>query len=61
MKKRAFIILLLPIVILLWAIGWSLFWTGTETDTRTTRARAKKDNGIEIIAAPLEEITVENQ
>ena len=53
--------MLLPIVILLWAIGWSLFWTGSETNARTTRARAKKGNGIEIIAAPPEEITVENQ
>jgi flagellar basal body-associated protein FliL len=61
MKKRTFIILLLPIVILLWAIGWSLFWTGSETDTKTTRARAKKDDGIRIIAAPPEEITVENE
>jgi len=53
--------MLLPIVILLWAIGWSLFWTGSETNARTTRAKAKKDNGIEIVAAPPEEITVENQ
>jgi flagellar basal body-associated protein FliL len=61
MRKRTFLIMLLPIVILLWAIGWSLFWTGSETNARTTRAKAKKDNGIEIVAAPLEEITVKNQ
>jgi flagellar basal body-associated protein FliL len=61
MKKRAFMILLLPLIIMLWVIGWSLFWTGTKTKTKTTRAKTKKDDGIKIIAAPPEEITVENQ
>jgi flagellar basal body-associated protein FliL len=61
MKKRAFMILLLPLIIMLWVIGWSLFWTGSETKTKTTRAKTKKDDGIKIIAAPPEEITVENQ
>ena len=53
--------MLLPMIILLWVIGWSLFWTGSETNTKTTHAKTRKHDGIEIIAAPPEEITVENQ
>jgi flagellar basal body-associated protein FliL len=60
MRKRVFLIMLLPMIILLWVIGWSLFWTGSETNTKTTHAKTRKHDGIEIIAAPHEEITVEN-
>lgn len=34
MKKRAFIILLLPLALLLWVVGWSLFWSGTDSEER---------------------------
>jgi len=61
MRKRAFLIMLLPIIIMLWVVGWSLFWTGSETNRKTTRAEAEKDDEIEIIAPPPEEINVENQ
>jgi flagellar basal body-associated protein FliL len=61
MRKRAFLIMLFPIVVILWVIGWSLFWTGSETRSKTTPIQAKKDDGIQIIVAPPEEITTENQ
>jgi len=46
--------MLLPLIILLWVIGWSLFWTGSQNNPKTTRTTAKND-GIEITVGPLEE------
>ena len=54
MRKRVFIIMLLPLIILLWVIGWSLFWTGSQNNPKTTRTTAKND-GIKITVGPLEE------
>ena len=31
MRNRVVVILVLPIVIFLWLIGWSLFWMGSQT------------------------------
>ena len=58
MRKRAFIILLLPLIIMLWIVGWSLFWTGSQNNTKQDKTTAKTD-GIEITIAPLEECTAE--
>jgi len=59
MRKRIFIIMLLPLIILLWIIGWTLFFAGTETKPKTTQTAASIDDGIEITIAPTEEITAQ--
>lgn len=61
MGKRVFIILLLPLAILFWVVGWSLFWAGSETERETTKVRSERDDGVEIIFAPPEEIAVQDQ
>jgi flagellar basal body-associated protein FliL len=60
MRKRVFVIMLLPLIILLWIIGWSLYWTGTKTQPKTAKqTTTSRDNGIEITIAPPEEITAQ--
>lgn len=60
MRKRVFIIMLLPLIILLWVIGWSLFWMGSQTEPKTaSQTAASIDDGIEITIAPTEEITAQ--
>ena len=53
MKKHKLAIILLPITIWIWLIGWSLFWTGSkrkQIKPVQARAKANKDK-IEMIAA----------
>jgi flagellar basal body-associated protein FliL len=60
MRKRGFIIMiLLPLIILLWIIGWSLFWTGTKTEPKTNKTTTNRDDGLQITIAPTEEITTQ--
>jgi flagellar basal body-associated protein FliL len=33
-RNRAIILILLPVTIFLWLIGWTLFWTGTKNKHR---------------------------
>jgi len=52
--------MLLPLIILLWIIGWTLFWTGTQNEPKTaSQTTASMDDGIEITIAPTEEITAQ--
>jgi flagellar basal body-associated protein FliL len=61
MRKRAFLIMLLPLVIILWVIGWSLLWTGSEPQSKTVITQAHRGDEIQIIATSPDEITVDNQ
>jgi hypothetical protein len=45
---RILIIPLLPLIIILWIIGWSLFWTGSPQDNQKTTQTPDKNDGIEI-------------
>jgi len=58
LKKRKWIIMLLPMLILLWIVGWTMFWAGSQENTDKTVRAERKDDGISIIVAPIEEITV---
>jgi hypothetical protein len=50
--------MLLPMLILLWIVGWTLFWAGSRENTDRISRAERKDDGIKIIVAPTEEITV---
>lgn len=40
-RNRAVILILLPLTILLWLIGWSLYWTGSRNRPQTTKIAAE--------------------
>jgi hypothetical protein len=45
-------------IILLWVIGWSLFWTGSKASTGADQPASKTDV-LETTIVPLEECTAE--
>jgi hypothetical protein len=47
-------VLLMPIELIVWMVGWVLCWIGFP-DGRQRRKAAVKDNGIEIVVPVLEE------
>jgi lipopolysaccharide export system protein LptC len=49
--------MLLPMLILLWIVGWTMFWTGSQEYTDKTSRVKKKDDDVSIIMAPTEEMT----
>ena len=62
-RNRLVVVLLLPALVLVWLVGWSMYWLGhqKEDKTRTEPAR-KKDNVTLIPAVTLEEpIEIEAQ
>ncbi|MGD8545970.1 MAG: hypothetical protein PVH12_07325 [Candidatus Bathyarchaeota archaeon] len=34
MKRSIFLVFLFPVVVVLWFVGWSLFWTGSNTQRK---------------------------
>jgi flagellar basal body-associated protein FliL len=48
MRKRSLILLLLPIVIILWTIGWAFLWTGTQQTGRKQQTTRQQDDNIHI-------------
>jgi len=48
MRKRSLAILLLPIVLILWTIGWSFLWIGSEQTRRKQQTRRRQDDDIHI-------------
>lgn len=55
-RNRAVMVLLMPIALIVWVVGWVLFWAGS-TEERQRKRAAVKDNGIEIGVGALEEET----
>jgi flagellar basal body-associated protein FliL len=49
-KKRVWIIALLPIIILLWIIGWSCFWAGSSNGKRRKTVKVEVATITEIEA-----------
>lgn len=56
MRKKHIIIILLPIIIPLWLIGWSLLYIGSKPTKKPT-PKPKENNNIKIIIPTYEEIT----
>jgi len=53
MRNRVVVIILLPVIILLWIIGWTLFWIGSQN--RPKKTRNKKQDRIDITTIIYEE------
>jgi hypothetical protein len=43
MRNRVVVITLLPVIIFLWIIGWSLFWIGSQNKPQKTEATTERD------------------
>jgi len=43
MRNRVVVIMLLPIIIFLWIIGWSLFWIGSQNNPQKTQNKTERD------------------
>jgi flagellar basal body-associated protein FliL len=58
MRNRLIILLILPIALFLWIIGWIMSWAGTskEHHTKKTKANIPQDDSITIIPIMPEEI-----
>jgi hypothetical protein len=56
-RNRAFIAILLPAIIFLWIVGWSLYWIGHQRESRETQPASspKKEDYVTLEAIPLEE------
>ena len=60
MRNRGILLLLLPIIIFLWLVGWNLLWLGSQNKPITKKARTPpKEDEIEILTIPPEEAMVE--
>ncbi len=57
MRRRRTAIILFPIVILLWLIGWSFFWLGVRNNDRVSRTTDGKEM-VEIAVETCEEQNV---
>jgi len=53
MRNRLVLITLLPVIICLWIIGWTLFWIGSQN--RPKKNPNKKQDGIDITTVIYEE------
>jgi flagellar basal body-associated protein FliL len=58
MRKRLIILLILPIALLLWMIGWTMSWTGSKKEHLTQKAQKEtpEDHSITIMNVIPEEI-----
>jgi len=52
--RRKILILLFPVLVVLWMIGWSIFVTGSGSKSRKPKIDVQADN-VTIIAASLKE------
>ena len=49
------VVLLMPAVILLWIVGWSLYWIGHQRDDKRAPISKPSDNSVHLKAIPFEE------
>ena len=43
MRNRVVVITLLPVIIFLWVIGWTLFWIGSQNKPQKTQTATERD------------------
>jgi flagellar basal body-associated protein FliL len=56
-RRKAFTLILLPAVVFIWLIGWSLYWIGLKRKT-TEKKSAPKEYDVTMLVIP-DEQTVE--
>jgi len=56
-RNRAIIVLLLPAIIFLWIVGWSLYWIGHQKEPRKAQppSSPKEEDYVSLIPIVLEE------
>jgi hypothetical protein len=56
-RNKAIIALLLPAIIFLWIVGWSLYWIGHQKEPRKPQppSSAKEEDHVSLKAIALEE------
>jgi hypothetical protein len=55
-RRRSVLVLLLPVVLVLWMVGWVLCYSGSSDDRRRrVPPAAVKDDGVEVRVGLLEE------
>lgn len=55
-QRRIIVIMLFPVIIFLWLLGWSLYWIADEN--RSRRKMQSLDDGISIVAGLYEEAVI---
>jgi hypothetical protein len=62
-RNKAIVVLLLPAIIFLWIIGWSLYWIGHQKEPRQAQPSSspKEEDHVSLIPIVLEEpLEIEN-
>jgi hypothetical protein len=56
-RNRAVVAVLLPAIIFIWVVGWSLYWIGHQRESRKPNPPSSRrdDDYIRLEAMPLEE------
>jgi len=62
-RHKAIIVLLLPAIIFLWIVGWSLYWIGHQKEPRKAQSSSspKEEEHVNLMPIVLEETSeIEN-
>jgi len=54
-RSRAMTIMLLPVLILMFIIGWCMYWAGNQKRTNKTQRKPPKEDNVTIMPIILEE------
>jgi flagellar basal body-associated protein FliL len=54
-RSKAMIIMLLPLLILMFIIGWCMYWTGKQKGTDKTERKPPKEDNVTVMPIILEE------
>ena len=46
MRKRIFTLLFLPAIVILWTVGWSLYWIGSQKTVAKPTSKGSKNSII---------------
>jgi flagellar basal body-associated protein FliL len=57
-RNRAIVLLLLPIAVFLWLIGWSFLWIGSKEKSKTPKRAPEPQATSMMIMVPEEECAV---
>jgi flagellar basal body-associated protein FliL len=55
-SRRVFVILAMPIVVILWCIGWSLYWIGAKKEKAKPKLANQTENLTLAVLLPEEKI-----
>ena len=59
-RNRPILLLLLPVVLVFWMVGWVIYYKGSEWDRHRALSDIVRDDGVEVDVVLLEEETEVN-